>query len=344
MVPIRSPLAKTLLLLCFVALCGGAATAAPVNLELWARGTLTLYDQAGNVTNGPEDWGVDPPYNWLTASWNGKEAGWSATAEIGSDGWNDSSLRNIGFYYRFLNNKLRVTLGQPLVDYYRVNSYIEWIGYGSRLFNRDYGFLVETYPVAGLVLAGGLAVPPESAPAENVYENVRFGASYSSERFGKFNAGYIHDSIDTDNSDNPDDLKRELMFSADLKYFKPIGLLLGYQGFLDGSGKTSLFGACAVPIRKFTFTNDAVAVFRSGFSYEWRTQLSYLLPFGNVGATGWILDNDSDPEDVQREVGAMAFVTFNVENGFIRFAYTYDYLYKDEKTEWSIPVTYDMWF
>ena len=342
--PIRPRTLKCLLFCAGLAIFAAGAAAAPVNLELWARGTLTLYDQKGDVTTGPDDWGVDPPYNWLTASWNGKEAGWSATAEVGSDGWNESSLRNLGFYYRFLENKLRVTLGQPLVDYYRVNSYIEWIGYGSRLFNRDYGFLLEAYPAPGLVLAGGLAVPPQNAPADGVYDNVRLGASYSSERFGKFNAGYIHDSIDTDNADNPEDLERELMFSADLKYFKPVGLLLGYQGFLDGSGKTSLFAACSVPIRNFTFANDAVGVFHSDFSYEWRTQVSYALPFGNVGTTGWILDNDSDPEDVLQKVGGMAFVTFTVENGFIRFAYTYDYLYEAEKTEWSIPVTYDMWF
>lgn len=342
--PLHSSFGKPLFLCAVIASVSAGAASAPVNIELWARGTINLYDQKGDVSSGPDDWGVDPPYNWLTASWNGKEAGWSATAEVGSDGWNDSSLRNMGFYYKFLDNRLRVTLGQPLVDYYRVNSYIEWIGYGSRLFNRDYGFLVEAYPAKGLVLAGGLAVPPQNAPADGVYDNVRFAASYSSEKYGKFNAGYINDSIDVDNADNPGNLEHELMFSADLKYFKPIGLLFGYQGFLDGSGKNSLFAACSVPIRSFTFAQDAVGVFYSGFSYEWRTQVSYAVPFGNLGTTAWVLDNDSDADDVQKKVGAMAFITFAVENGYIKFAYTYDYLYEDERTEWSIPVTYDMWF
>jgi hypothetical protein len=179
---------------------------------------------------------------------------------------------------------------------------------------------------------------PESAPAEtstktSVSEFLQLRA------LRQVQAGYIHDSIDTDFSEHPDDLKRELMFSADLKYFKPIGLLLGYQGFLDGSGKTSPSAPARYPSVNHV-TNERTR-FPLRLFLRWRTQLSTCYPSA-TGRHRWILTSIR-PRGRARS-RAMDFVTFKRgERLQIRFAYTYRHLYKDEKTVVD-PVTYDMWF
>ena len=287
---------------------------------------------------GPADWGVNSPYNWIGLNLEGAQVGWSVIGEVGSDGWNDTSLRNISFSYRFFDGTLKLSLAKPFVDHYTMHSYIEWLAYGSRLFDRENGFLVEFFPRPGLALAGGVAIPLKDdaglyPDAVDVYRNFRFAASYTDPSLGKIIIGYINDH-DPALSDLDG---KELMLSVDFRNLKPLNAMIGYQGFFEGGKEHRLYGAASLPLGKLTLVADLAGKVAPDLTLDARFQTSYALEALSVGSDFWWLS-------AREEIGAMPFARVNLDNGYLRLGFRYGYERSGARTIWSIPLTYDLWF
>lgn len=300
------------------------ASPAPATLGLWARGNVSLYDQDGNVSTGP-DWVGEGAYNELGVSWTGTKAGWSALAMYGADGGTHAYLDSYRFYYRFLDNAVKLSFGKLRIADYRISSYIDDVGYGSRLFTAEHGLLAQVYPLPGLSVAGGFQVPLETTKAEEVYDNFRVAVSYSVDKVGAFNLGYLND------------VDRQLFASASLSFLAPVGLLLGYKGYFDGSGVHYAYASAKASAESVNFYVDLLGRFSSDFHYEATTLVSFSRPEFSVGSSLWWVSET-------RKIGATPYVSAKVPGGFVRIGYRWAYAFAGDVLTWSVPLTYELSF
>ncbi|MFA6506274.1 MAG: hypothetical protein WCT14_09260 [Treponemataceae bacterium] len=314
---------RLLSLICFFCL-SALISAAPATLGLWARGNISLYDQEGKVSTGPS-WVGQGAYNELGLSWAGTSSGWSALAMYGADGGPSAFLDSFRYYFRFLDKKLKLSFGKPRIDDYRISSYIDDIGYGSRIFTGEHGFLLQAYPAPGLSLAGGFQVPLETMNAADVYDNFRLAASYSIDKVGVFNAGYLND------------IDRQAFFSTALHFLDPVRLLLGYKGYFDGSGVQYAYGSAKASAGSLNFYLDLLGRFSSDFRYEVTTLVSYSRPAFTVGSSLWWVSQTL-------KIGCTPYVSAKVPNGFVRLGYRWAYAFDGDLPTWSVPLTYELSF
>jgi hypothetical protein len=177
----------------------------------------------------------------------------------------------------------------------------------------------------GLSLAGGFQVPLETTKAGDVYDNFRVAGSFSIKNIGEFNAGYLND------------IDRQLFVSTSLNVFNPVGLLLGYKGYFDGSGVQYGYGSAKVSVGSLNFYLDLWGRFASDFRYEVTTLVSYSRPVFSVGSSLWWASQT-------KKVGCTPYISEKVPNGFVRSGYRWAYAFDGDLLTWSVPLTDELSF
>jgi len=265
---------KALVVLLALVLGAGLLFAADAKWGAWIEGDIVLYDDAGQAYIGP-NWVGDGPYNTLTLSYAEDNYGFSATSEFGADVINALTIdfgastfelapafRDISAWYKLFGGMVKLTAGKIRTRAYEPTSNVEGTAVVSRLFNANWGALVQIEPVKGLSVGVG-AQYPIGATAQDYANLIVFGASYDIENIAKVSATY---SL----------VKDELSASVEVKAIKGLPVLAQF-GYNVTSSDIKVLLSTSYSMDKLSVALDAQMISAAAFDFGAEANVGYAL-------------------------------------------------------------------
>jgi hypothetical protein len=277
---------KALVVLLALVLGAGLLFAADAKWGAWIEGDVVLYDSAGNAYIGPS-WISGGAYNTLSLAYSEDNYGFAMTSEFDANAWG-GGLRDITGWYKLFNGMVKLTAGKIRTRAYEPTSFVEGSAVVTRLFNAEWGALVDFMPVKGLSIGVG-AQYPSGAAAADYANNVLFGASYDLENLAKVSATY---SLKTD----------QLSASVEVKAVKGLPFFVQFmyntntsamKALLSASYTMDKLSAALDGVFKYATAADVAVEANVGYAlsdvYKVGATLSYATA-GFGGANGWFTD------------------------------------------------------
>jgi len=214
----------------------------------------------GNAYMGPS-WISGGPYNTLSLTYAEDNYGFAMTSEFDADAWG-GALRDITGWYKLFNGMLKVTAGKIRTRAYEPTSNVEGTAVVTRLFNAQWGALLQFEPVKGLSVGVG-AQYPVGAAAQDYANKIVFGASYDIENIAKVSATY---SLVTD----------QLSASVEVKAIKGLPILAQFMYNTTSSDIKGMLST-SYSMDKLSLALDAIIVSSAAFDYGVEANVGYAL-------------------------------------------------------------------
>ena len=328
---------KALVVLLALVLGAGLLFAADAKWGAWIEGDIVLYDDAGNAYIGP-NWVGDGPYNTISLSYSEDNFGFAMTNEFRADQWADDTidftlqeftsvgLRDITGWYKLFNGMVKLTAGKIRTRAYEPTSNVEGTAVVTRLFNAQWGALVQIEPVKGLSVGVGAQYPVGAAAAD--YANkIVFGASYDIENMAKISATY---SLVTD----------QMSASVEVKAIKGLPILAQFMYNTTTSDIKGLLST-SYGMDKLSFALDAEIISAAAFDFGVEANVGYALSdMYKVGVTAsYATSGGAFFTDLGTGVGVYPWVNVTVGGGSLNLGFALS-TGDPAALTWKIPLKY----
>jgi hypothetical protein len=318
---------KALVVLLALVLGAGLLFAADAKWGAWIEGDVVLYDDLGQAYLGPS-WISGGPYNTLSLTYSEDNYGFAMTSEFDANAWG-GALRDITGWYKLFNGMLKVTAGKIRTRAYEPTSNVEGSAVVTRLFNAEWGALLQFEPVKGLSVGVG-AQYPVGAAAQDYANKIVFGASYDLENMAKVSATY---SLVTD----------QLSASVEVKAIKGLPILAQFA-YNTTSSQINALLSTSYSMDKLSVALDAVLKYTTTAVFAVEANVGYAL--SDVYKVGANLAFDTGygwTTDFTNGFGVYPWVNVTVGGGSLNLGFalsTGGYGTPVKPLSWKIPLKY----